>query len=571
MIWTTCSVCSLTIPKNSLKHMQGYCTGCRKFVVDSLTGRITYFCPELAHCSISTVDHKCKACWMDRCLVVGALEAVCQSPGISKADGQYQQQLVNRRNYLNHVVLMYPERVHPDLVSTYHSHYFAQLTEVGSRMEMMRISSHRPDMAYFGKSVQLLLEDDNNELANLQSIRGKLVGHCKKPGFLHFDLLLHLELVKCYNILQCMTPSEQESQIKHVLLTATIFSQAFYSWKICSQKLVLPNGLVPSEIPLGPENWSSNELRSFQRTAYRLSMAPLLKLESISMEESILVKLIILFKSGAPGLSSVHSKRLEWMENQFKALLKRHLSQSHGCADGTSKFVVLMDLIESIFEVTTCMLIYHRLVRLYFGKQQYECPVYESIMHIYVFEINKVIICGLKEGQNEMCISKSQEDQGKVLSNRPLRDHSGGHLNNSETVDDILKAIGKNDQSFFRDVVLLKGINAVVANNLSQQANVTSNELSSSLPDSGQFGELNQEDERYLFAILKSLATAYRDTFKQDYGIVKEIHVIPIAEYSITDINPVVKRCVVGVLHKVDGRLSGIAALLVNFTMPVVG
>uniref|UniRef100_A0A915E1I2 Uncharacterized protein n=1 Tax=Ditylenchus dipsaci TaxID=166011 RepID=A0A915E1I2_9BILA len=109
---------------------------------------------------------------------------------------------------------------------------------------------------------------------------------------------------------------------------------------------------------------------------------------------------------------------------------------------------------------------------------------------------------------------------------------------NSETQEKF-QAIGKNDQRFFRDVVLLKGINAVVANNLSQQANVTSNELSSSLPDSGQF------------------ATAYRDTFKQDYGIVKEIHVIPIAEYSITDINHVGKRCVVGVLHKVDGRLSG--------------
>uniref|UniRef100_A0A915DZ53 Uncharacterized protein n=1 Tax=Ditylenchus dipsaci TaxID=166011 RepID=A0A915DZ53_9BILA len=142
----------------------------------------------------------------------------------------------------------------------------------------------------------------------------------------------------------------------------------------------------------------------------------------------------------------------------------------------------------------------------------------------------------------------------------------GGHLNDSETVDDILKAIGKSYPLLSQDVLLLllRGSNAVVAGNLSQQANVTSNELSSSLPASGPFGELDPVEEQFLYSFLKNLAAAYRDTFKQDYGISKEIYVIPVGKLGDFGSRFPSRKFVIGVLHKMDGRLSGIAALLVD-------
>uniref|UniRef100_A0A915DW25 Uncharacterized protein n=1 Tax=Ditylenchus dipsaci TaxID=166011 RepID=A0A915DW25_9BILA len=117
------------------------------------------------------------------------------------------------------------------------------------------------------------------------------------------------------------------------------------------------------------------------------------------------------------------------------------------------------------------------------------------------------------------------------------------------------RAIGKSYPLLSQDVLLLlRGSNAVVAGNLSQQANVASNELSSSLPASGPFGELDPVEEQFLYSFLKNLAAAYRDTFKQDYGISKEIHVIPIGKLGDFGSRFPSRKFVIGVLHKMDGR-----------------
>uniref|UniRef100_A0A915DDI9 Uncharacterized protein n=1 Tax=Ditylenchus dipsaci TaxID=166011 RepID=A0A915DDI9_9BILA len=147
----------------------------------------------------------------------------------------------------------------------------------------------------------------------------------------------------------------------------------------------------------------------------------------------------------------------------------------------------------------------------------------------------------------------------------------GGHLNNSETVDDILKAIGKSNSMLSQSLLLLRGSNAVKAGyrlgGRRKPPQVVHNELSSSLPASSYYAQLDQEEEQALYPLLKRLAVAYRNTFKQDYGIAKEIYLIPIGKLPSlwrTEVEYPSNEFVIGVLHKMNGRLSGIAALVVD-------
>uniref|UniRef100_A0A915DNL4 Uncharacterized protein n=1 Tax=Ditylenchus dipsaci TaxID=166011 RepID=A0A915DNL4_9BILA len=156
----------------------------------------------------------------------------------------------------------------------------------------------------------------------------------------------------------------------------------------------------------------------------------------------------------------------------------------------------------------------------------------------------------------------------KIKNNHPreiqLSETLAGHNNEQETMDDIYKAIRKIVDDLPKNLVLVyNSSDAVKAGYVDQQvepAHRVANEFGKNLTAQlgYQQGQLTKQEENALYPLLLKLVAEFRDTFRADYNVRKEIHLIPVAK-----INPN-GTFVVAVMHKHFRSVSAIGVLVVK-------
>ncbi|KAI1712683.1 zinc finger, c4 type (two domains) domain-containing protein [Ditylenchus destructor] len=273
---TNCLVCGL--PTKSCHYDVPSCHGCKTFFRRALIASKTYTCKFNGMCSkINGID-RCRACRFDKCVLVGMNPRAMQIP-TSVDVAKLSDRVSNRRTS-------------PVFEETMEDKIIQSLIYVELKARQIRESSRWLSESVMFRSIRELLESNHeNVLSHADQYPKELTwpltideasrseGSEGRPNGLMLDMFLCIEM---------------EALLKHATLANEILLQAFYSFQMNSETIVMPNGFAPTRLPRFYR--VKGIMARVKLLAYRTMVA--ISRIQMTMEEFVLLKAVIYSHSG---------------------------------------------------------------------------------------------------------------------------------------------------------------------------------------------------------------------------------------------------------------------------------
>uniref|UniRef100_A0A915EG66 NR LBD domain-containing protein n=1 Tax=Ditylenchus dipsaci TaxID=166011 RepID=A0A915EG66_9BILA len=294
--------------------------------------------------------------------------------------------------------------------------YLKALTRLESSFEVLRHSTHRPHPAYFQANLHAFLGWELNVLNEVDDFKTKpsysdpftQVGEVdmllrdpatlpNKPRFLVWDCMLNLELAKAMYVFRWLDLAEQaiyfrkkaqnirvllqEVHLKHVILPATLLSEAYYAHKMEPGVFIMPDGGMPYNINIGQTILANLPMYLRQVKCHKEIMDSFVGLDP-SREEMVLLRAAIFYHSGAPGLSVYARQMLLSSFEHIEEELKKHISNRLGPGAAGKRMESLVKLAVQMFELAQDLRLLLIDFHLKFGNRKYKFPIFETIIRI---------------------------------------------------------------------------------------------------------------------------------------------------------------------------------------------
>ncbi|KAI1712694.1 zinc finger, c4 type (two domains) domain-containing protein [Ditylenchus destructor] len=340
---TKCLVCGH--PTNCCHYGVPSCNGCKTFFRRSLVASKTYICKLNGMCDIVNGIDQCRACRFDRCILVGMSLQAMQFP-TSFDVAKLSDRVSNRRTG-------------PVFEETIEDKIIQSLVYVELKVRKIRESSRWLSESVIFRSIRELLESNNeNVLAHADQYPKELKwpltydeanrfeeNEKQKPPWLTSDLFLCIEMARTMPVFPQLDYNDQEALLKHAILANTVLLEAFYSYEMKSEILVMPNGFLPTK---PSKDDLPKEIREiiFQRSCRAMVVISRIQM---TMEEFVLVKAVIYSHSPIRGLSERGRVLLEKESVRYSKTLMKHLQSRMGAAPGAKKYAEITFYIGRLF------------------------------------------------------------------------------------------------------------------------------------------------------------------------------------------------------------------------------
>lgn len=182
------------------------------------------------------------------------------------------------------------------------------------------------------------------------------------------DIVLSAELAKALPGYSQMDVHEQLVHIKDVLLTVSLLTEAFYSYKNGAQTLVMPDGFTPVIHRIEQMERVGENAGRLVSDAY---VRPVTSLQEVAIEkeEYVLLKALMYLRAGAITQLSERSEAILSQEyEKYASILLKHLQLKIGRAAGARKYAELLGVLNAF---------------LHFASKHIEFHTYIHVVHRY--------------------------------------------------------------------------------------------------------------------------------------------------------------------------------------------
>ncbi|KAI1693645.1 ligand-binding domain of nuclear hormone receptor domain-containing protein [Ditylenchus destructor] len=342
---TKCLVCGY--PTNCCHYDALSCSGCKLFFRRSLLASKTLTCNLNEMCSKMNV-------WTD--FSATFYKSMEKDVLLSLGRGFAYAQSYNRLSYTGPV---FEETIEDKIIQS--------LIDVELKVRKIRESTRWPSKSVIFRSIRELLEPNReNELS-------------------HADQLMRtIEMARTLPVFSQLDYSDQEALLKQITLANTLLLQAFYSYQMKSETLVMPNGFSPTKPPnylhdKDGMNGKSQIIDMMKHLSCR-AMVPISRIE-LTMEEFVLLKAIIYSHSAIHGLSERGRVLLEEESVRYSKTLMKHLQSHVGAAPGAKKYAEIVSFVGCLFHASQQLREIHVYVETVFRPSFCHPPFMETIMY----------------------------------------------------------------------------------------------------------------------------------------------------------------------------------------------
>ncbi|KAI1700982.1 zinc finger, c4 type (two domains) domain-containing protein [Ditylenchus destructor] len=342
-----CLICGC--PTNCYHYDVPSCTGCKAFFRRSLLTSRTYACKHNAMCSKINGINRCRACRFDRCILLGMNPRAMRLP-TSIDVAKLSEKVSNRR-------------MDPVFEGTIEQKIIQSLVYVELKVRQIRESSRWQSDSVMSLSIGEMLESSHkNVLADADQypkeqkwpftrpldILQALFLDKRRPHWLMLDTFLSIEVARTMPVFSQLDYNDQVALLKQVIVANAILLQAFYSYQMKSETVIMPNGFSPTKIPkVAGENGLSEITEKMKLISCR-AMVPMSRIQ-MTMEEFVLLKAIIYSHSAIHGLSQRGKVLLERESIRYSKILMKHLQSLMGAAPGAKKYAEIISLVYCLF------------------------------------------------------------------------------------------------------------------------------------------------------------------------------------------------------------------------------
>ncbi|KAI1710292.1 nuclear hormone receptor family member nhr-60 [Ditylenchus destructor] len=170
----------------------------------------------------------------------------------------------------------------------------------------------------------------------------------RRPHWHMLDIFLSIEMARTMPVFSQLDYNDQEAVLKQMVLANAILLQAFYSFQMKSETVIMPNGFLPAKM---------------------------------TMEEFVLLKAIIYSHSAIHGLSERGRVLLERESVRYSKTLMKHLQSRMGAAPGAKKYAEIVSFVGCLFHAAQQQREMHVYIGAVVGPAA-SCPPYmETIMY----------------------------------------------------------------------------------------------------------------------------------------------------------------------------------------------
>ncbi|KAI1718170.1 zinc finger, c4 type (two domains) domain-containing protein [Ditylenchus destructor] len=244
------------------------CNACKAFFRRSLLLAMQYKCKFKGMCGQKSGIQRCRACRFDKCVLVGMNPRTMNLPDSANVR-EISDQVENRQHYLHQKLTKeYPaiiKQTVPVFEESIEGKLIKSLVYVELKVNRIRESSYRPHESTLFLNIRELVEYNkanilaqsdrypkeqswplirHSDVLELMQREAK-AGH---PHFLMFDIFLSIETAKTFPVFSQLDFKDQELLIKEVAFANTKLTEAFYSYQMKSDTVMMPNGVMPMKL-----------------------------------------------------------------------------------------------------------------------------------------------------------------------------------------------------------------------------------------------------------------------------------------------------------------------------------
>ncbi|KAI1691381.1 ligand-binding domain of nuclear hormone receptor domain-containing protein [Ditylenchus destructor] len=161
-----------------------------------------------------------------------------------------------------------------------------------------------------------------------------------RPKWLMLDIFLCIEIARTMSAFLQLDYHDQEALLKQAILANALLLEAFYSWQMKSETLIMP--IVLSK------NYGSKRITNRMMLISCRTMAAMSRIQ-MTMEEFVLLRAIIYSHSAIHGLSERGRVLLEKESIRYSRTLMKHLQSRMGAASGAKKYAEIVSFVGCLF------------------------------------------------------------------------------------------------------------------------------------------------------------------------------------------------------------------------------
>ncbi|KAI1701158.1 zinc finger, c4 type (two domains) domain-containing protein [Ditylenchus destructor] len=350
-----CLVCEH--PTNCCHYDVPSCNGCKTFFRRYLVASKTFTCQFNEMCDIVNGIDRCRACRFDRCILAGMNPRLMRFP-TSVDVAKFSDKVSNRRRYLSQ---KYGERcpvligkAGPVFEETIEDKIIQSLLYVEVKVRKIRESSRWPSKSVIFQSIQELLESNHeNVLAHADQYPKELkwpltIDEARSEGRPNghiLDMFLCIEMARTMPVFSQLDYNDQEALLNQIILANTLLLQAFYSYQMKSEVVIMPDGFSTTEVP---EVYRSKRIIDTMKLISCRTMVPISRIQ-MTMEEFVLLKAVIYSHPAVHGLSNRGRVLLEKESIRYSKTLMKHLQYRMGAAPGAKKYAEIISFAGALF------------------------------------------------------------------------------------------------------------------------------------------------------------------------------------------------------------------------------
>ncbi|KAI1731363.1 zinc finger, c4 type (two domains) domain-containing protein [Ditylenchus destructor] len=244
------------------------CNACKTFFRRSILLYKQYKCKFKGMCAQTKGVQLCRACRFDRCVLAGMNPRTMHLPDSANVR-EISEQVENRQHYLHQKFTEeYPVVIRqkaPVFEESIEDKLIKSLIYVELKVNRIRESSHRPHESTLFLNIREIIEHNKNNilaqadhytkeqswpLMRQSDVLELMQSEAKAgdPHFLMFDIFLSIETAKTFPVFSQLDFKDQELLIKEVAFANTKLTEAFYSYQMKSDTVMMPNGVMPMKL-----------------------------------------------------------------------------------------------------------------------------------------------------------------------------------------------------------------------------------------------------------------------------------------------------------------------------------
>ncbi|KAI1704151.1 zinc finger, c4 type (two domains) domain-containing protein [Ditylenchus destructor] len=238
--------------------------GCKTFFRRSLIAHKTFVCKHNGMCIIMNGVSRCRACRFDLCVLVGMNPRAMHFP-TSIDVAKFSDRCYLSQKY-REICPVLTGKTGPVFQETVEDKIIQSLVYVELKVRKIRESSRWLSESIICRSIRELMDSSHeNVLAHADQYPKELKWpltresdidetlrlemNQRRPHWLMLDMFLCIEMARTFPVFSQLDYNDQEALLKQITLANALLLQAFYSYQMKSETLIMPNGFTPTKLP----------------------------------------------------------------------------------------------------------------------------------------------------------------------------------------------------------------------------------------------------------------------------------------------------------------------------------